>query len=101
MLIYNVTTHISWPIHEAWLSWMQQHHLPAIMAAGCFEKYQIVRLLDVDDSDGPTYAVQFYCSGLDAYHRYIDDFAPELRNEALGKWGDQAIAFRTLMELVG
>jgi hypothetical protein len=101
MLIYNVTSHISWAIHDAWLLWMQQHHLPAIIATGCFEKYQMVRLLEVDDSEGPTYAVQFYCPYREAYNTFINHFAPDLRKDAQVKWGDQAVAFRTLMETVG
>ncbi len=51
MYIYNVTTHVHWSIHEAWVQWMQQQHIPAVIATGCFEKHQMVRVLETDDTE--------------------------------------------------
>ena len=101
MLIYNVTTKVSWPIHKEWLQWMQGIHIPEVMATGCFEKFQMVRLLEIDEEEGPSYAIQYYASGRDVYEKYINEYAPALREKTTKAWGDQFIAFRTLMEVVG
>ena len=62
MLIYNVTTKLHHAIHQAWLSWMKETHIPEVLATGCFEKFQLARILETDEEEGPTYAVQYYAA---------------------------------------
>lgn len=99
-IVYNVTNKVSHLIHREWLKWMQEHHIPAVLATGCFIKASVLRLKDVDDSEGPTYAIQYYAASETDYERYLSNFATALRQETIDKWGDQFIAFRTLMEIV-
>ena len=100
MIIYNVTTKVDTRIAEAWLLWMQQEHIPEVMATACFVDYKVVRLLDTDDSEGPTYAVQYIANDRATYQKYIDEFAHELRRKSMERWGNGFISFRTLMEVV-
>ena len=82
MLIYNVTTKIDPSIHEKWVAWMKDQHIPAVMHTGCFTHYHFVRVLDIDDSDGPTYAVQYFIKNRAEYDRYIETYASALRQAA-------------------
>ena len=100
MFIYNVTLKIDHSIHEEWVKWMKEEHLPDVMKTGCFEKYQFVKLLDVDESEGPTYAAQYFAISKAQYNRYIDMYASKLRQDGMNKWGNKFIAFRTLMEVI-
>jgi hypothetical protein len=100
MLIYNVTTKVDWSIADEWVKWMQETHIPEVMGSGCFEKHQLVRLLDIDEQEGPTYAAQYYATSKISYEDYIDKYATELREKVINKWGNKFISFRTLMELV-
>ena len=100
MFIYNITIQVDWSIHEAWLQWMQDIHLPEILGTGCFEKHQFVRLIEIDETEGPTYAVQFYVASKANYNRYIELYAPALRQKGIELWTDKMIAFRTLMQIV-
>ena len=100
MIIYNVTVKISWQIAEQWVAWMQQKHIPDIMKTECFSSHQFVKLLDIDEEEGPTYATQFYASTRAKVNIYIDEHAPTLRDDSFNKWGDQFIAFRSIMEVV-
>lgn len=99
MLIYNVTIKIEWNISTQWLAWMKAEHIPEVMATQCFERFQMVRVLQTDETEGPTYAVQYYANGYTQYNQYIEDFAPALREKTIQKWGNQFIAFRSLMEI--
>jgi len=99
-LIYNITHKVSHAIHISWLAWMQQDHIPRILDTGCFTKASFYRLKEVDDTEGPTYVVQFHAALEADYERYLQDFASTFRQEAFNKWGDQFIAFRTIMEVV-
>lgn len=100
MFIYNVTIKIDHSIHEAWLQWMNETHIPDVMNTGCFEKSLFVKLLETDETEGPTYAVQYYAVSKAQYNRYIDLYSAKLRKDGMNKWGNKFIAFRTLMEVV-
>lgn len=100
MLVYNVTTKIDWSIADEWPNWMLHEHIPALMHTGCFIKYQLLRLLQNDETDGPTYAAQYYALSHSEYAMYLQKFATEFRRQTLEKWGEKIIAFRTLMEVV-
>jgi Domain of unknown function (DUF4286) len=100
MLIYNVTTKVSHGINEDWLHWMKEEHIPKILATGMFTDHRMVRLLETDDSEGVTYAVQYFCNNWEQYAEYIKRFAPDLRQKAVDRWGNQIASFRTLMEVI-
>jgi hypothetical protein len=99
-IIYNVTIKLTWNIHNEWLDWMIHTHIPEVLATGCFEKHQLVRLLEIDEEEGPTYAAQYYAADKAAYETYMNEFAPALRQAGMAKWGNQFIAFRSLMQVV-
>jgi Domain of unknown function (DUF4286) len=100
MIIYNVTTKVNWAIHDEWLQWMRQQHVPQILKTGCFFESRILRLLETDDEDGPTYAVQYHAFGVENYHTYIEHYAAAFRQDARELWGDQIISFRSVMEVL-
>ena len=100
MVVYNISMKVSAAINMDWLQWQKQEHIPEVMASGCFTDYKFFRLLEQDDTDTFTYIVQYAATTIEDYHKYMDKAAPALRNKAIKKWGDQFIAFRTVMEIV-
>ena len=100
MIIYNVTVKVDAAIADAWLQWLLQEHAPALVATGCFTRFTVVRLLEIDDAEGPTYAIQYHAERMDDYERYKNEFAQGLQQQSTQKWGDRFIAFRTLMQVV-
>ena len=100
MFIYNVTIKIQEAIHETWLQWLKEEHVPEVLATGCFTNATIVRLLEVDDSEGPTYAVQYVAESKSLYNQYIENFAGPLRQKSFDKWGNQFMGFRSLMQVI-
>jgi hypothetical protein len=100
MIIYNVTIKIETQIADAWLQWLLNEHIPLVMQTNCFVDYKVVRLLEVDDNEGPTYAIQYYAQSKADYNRYIEIYSSEMRKISFGKWGDRFIVFRSVMEVV-
>jgi hypothetical protein len=100
MIVYNVTIKVNWNILEEWLAWQLDEDIPAILATGLFDDYKFFRLLEQDETEGPTFIVQYFTSSLENYQKYIIEFAPALQERGRNKWGDGFIAFRTLMRLV-
>ena len=100
MYIYNVTVKIDWSIHDAWVPWMLNAHMPEMVKTGCFTHFQLIRLLDVDEKEGPTYAAQYFAESKPDYNRYIEIHSAAIRQKYFDKWGDRFVAFRSLMQIV-
>ena len=100
MFIYNVTIKVKNEIQEDWLEWLKAEHIPEVIATGCFQKATLLRLMEVDESEGPTFAVQYYAESKGAYNQYIEKYANLLRQKSYEKWGDSFIAFRSIMQVV-
>lgn len=100
MIIYNVTTKVSTTIQNEWLSWIKEEHIPDILNTGCFTKANILKLLETDDSEGPTYAIQYHAESKALYNLYIEKYAGPMRQKSFDKWGNQFIAFRSVMQVV-
>ena len=100
MIVYNITIKVGWQIHEQWLAWMRGEHIPAMLATGQFDSCKLYRLMDQDETEGPTFVAQYATTSIDRYEKYIIGFSQLLQAEGRSKWGDQFIAFRTLMSLL-
>jgi len=100
MIIYNVTIKVHDSIKEEWLAWLKEEHIPDVLSTGCFTDARIFQLLEVDDSEGPTYAIQYNALSKALYNRYIDQFAGIMRQRSFDKWGDKFIAFRSVLQVV-
>ena len=100
MFVYNVTTKVAHTIQQQWLQWIKEEHIPDIINTGCFTNATILQLLEVDDSEGPTYAIQYFAESKSQYNIYIEKFAPLMRQKAIEKWGDKFIAFRSIMQVI-
>lgn len=99
-IIYNVTVRVDKAIAGDWLQWTLKEHAPKIVGTKCFTYFSVLQLLDIDDSEGPTYAVQYFTNTLNDYHKYIDEYADDFRNQSSAKWGNSITAFRTIMKVI-
>ena len=100
MIIYNVTIKISKSIADNWMQWLKEEHIPEVTGTGCFTTANILQLLEIDDDEGPTYAIQYFAESREKYDFYIENFAGLMREKSFQKWGDQFIAFRSVMQIV-
>lgn len=97
-IIYNVTIKVEHNIAADWRQWMLKEHIPMLMDTGCFTDARLFRLLDQDDTDGPTFCAQYFCNTRAEYDRYIENFAEKMRAETQKNWGGKFVAFRSLMQ---
>ena len=99
MIIYNVTVSVEESIKTDWLNWMKTEHIPEVMAAAVFTKAQINRVIFQGDSNN-TFAIAYTCLSMKDLHKYQVNFAAELQEKHLARYGDKAVAFRTIMEVI-
>lgn len=100
MIVYNISNKVGLAIEADWVQWQLQEHIPAIMASGQFTDYKFYRLLEQEDDGSATYIIQYFAPTKEHYHNYIQNFAPQRRQEAFERWGNQFIAFRSIMQVV-
>lgn len=100
MIIYNVTTKVEHGIAAAWLAWLKEEHIPDLIQTGCFTHAVILQLIEADDGEGTTYAVQYHAESKALYDRYIEHHAEDMRKKASDKWNKKIISFRTVMQAV-
>ena len=98
MILYNVTVNIDQDVEEEWLDWMKTVHIPNVMSTGLFFDQKIYRLLN--EEEGSTYSLQYFCKSLEDLNHYFDTYAPDLVKEHLEKYKDKHVAFRTVLEAV-
>ena len=99
-IIYNETVKLELQIADEWLQWLLNEHIADIIQTKCFFDYKVVRLLDIDDSEGPTYAIQYFAESKTDYNRYMELHAAKMEKISLEKWGGQLISFKTVMEVL-
>lgn len=99
MILYNVTISLDPNVEHVWIAWMKDVHIPDMIATGCFVSHRFLKLLnDRQDVEGPTYAIQYFAENKSDIDRYLDEFAPRLRQAANDRFPNQFAAFRTLLE---
>ena len=99
-IVYNVTVKVEKSIADKWLQWLVQEHAPQIIATNCFTKFTALKLLEYDDEESTTYAIQYLANTIDDYKTYLNQFADQFRKQSFDKWGNKFVAFRTVMEIV-
>ncbi|SEA20286.1 DUF4286 family protein [Pedobacter hartonius] len=99
MLLYNVTIIIEDASAEAWLNWMQEEHIPEVMATGMFVSNRLLQVVD-SPNEGVTYCIQYVTQSMEDYDTYQQLFAPALQEDLNTKFRDKFVSFRTLMEYI-
>ena len=100
MIIYNVTIKVENAIADEWLRWLKEEHIPDMKATGYFTEARIFHLLETDEEDGKTYAVQYHAPDLNCYKKYLEEFSTQMRKKGTDKWSNHFVAFRSVLELV-
>ena len=100
MIIYNVTVNIDDSVHDKWLLWMTEKHIPGVLATGKFVKATFVKVLVVEEMGGSTYSTQFFAESHEQLESYYKEDAPQMREEGLKLFGDKMLAFRTELEVL-
>ncbi len=99
MYIYNVTINIEETVHDEWLNWMQDEHIPDMLATGKFSKALLSKVLVEEEMGGVTYSVQYTTSNKQTLQKYYNEDADRLRSES-NRFAGKFVAFRTELEIV-
>ena len=100
MIIYNVTINVDESIHDIWMAWMTEKHIPEMLNTGKFTKALMTQVLVEEDLGGITYSIQFSCPSREILEEYYRNEAEEMRREGFELFGNKFGAFRTELRVV-
>lgn len=100
MVLYNVTIVLDPTIKTEWEEWMKTVHIPDVMATGFFLEYKMSRVIDQNNPDDSTYAIQYLCKSMEALEDYQLNHAPKLQAEHTNRYSGKFGAFRTLLKVL-
>ena len=98
MIIYNVTIKIDLSVHDSWLKWMKDEHIPRMIETGCFRDSKIYRVIEDHSTDGITYEIQYFARRLTDYYDYKEHHSARMQKEGLLLFSGKFSAFRTLQK---
>jgi len=97
MIVYNVTVKVDNTILKDWLIWIEKH-MPEVVNTGCFVSSSFFELLDPKTDVNRTFVIQYFAENMKEYEKYVSDFAPKLREDGMQKFGDNFVAFRSILQ---
>lgn len=100
MIIYNITTQVTADAEDNWKRWLREEYLPAIDATGLLSSHQLVQLLELEQEEGATYAVQLYFENMQRFAEFRADHLSELEEMERRRWRDDVVSFASLMEVI-
>lgn len=78
-----------------------EEHIPEVMQTGCFTDCKVLKLItEAEDNQGVNYAIQYTAASMEDYVKYRDTFGPGLQQKTKEKYGDQVLAYRSLLEVI-
>ena len=99
MYIYNVTINIDETVHNEWVDWMKNEHIPDMLATGKFSKALMTKVLVQEEMGGITYSIQYTTNSKETLQQYYSEDADRLRTESQ-RFAGKFVAFRTELEIV-
>lgn len=99
MIIYNVTINVQEDIHDEWLKWMKEEHIPDMLDTKKFSKALMTKVMVQEPMGGITYSVQYTTESREMLQRYYEENAEDLRSRSKAFEG-KFVAFRTELEVI-
>jgi hypothetical protein len=99
MILYNITVIIDEGIEREWLLWMQDIHIPEVMATGKFVSQRLLKVLE-SPNEGVTYCVQFVADSKALYDLYRVQSEQTFLSALQNKYPNKLVSFSTIMEFV-
>lgn len=99
MYIYNVTINVEEAIHEDWVKWMKEEHIPEMLGTGKFKKALMTRVMVTEAMGGITYSIQYTTENKANLEKYYKEDADRLRGKSKAFEG-KFVTFRTEMQVI-
>lgn len=100
MYLYNITIKIETGLESDWLLWMHEEYIPQILTYKTFYEYKLYKILNIDDTDGATYALQLFAENELLIEQFLNSHLQTIQQIQQQRWLGRMYSFATLMENV-
>ncbi len=100
MLIFNITFLVSDKVHNTWLKWVREEHIPFMIDSTYFSQPQVARVVTSDKEDGTSFSVQFHVDDLRTLKQWNQEYSAKLKANCSQNFGTEVLFFTTVLELV-
>lgn len=100
MIIYNVTINIDESIHDDWLLWMTNTHIPEVMKSKMFLAAKMSKVIVTEPLGGITYSIQYSCENQTKLDQYQKQFEEKIETKHKEKFQNKFVAFPSLLKIV-
>jgi len=100
MLIFNTTYLVSDDVHNNWLKWIREQHIPFMLDSTYFSHPQVARVITSDKQEGTSFSVQFRVDDMRTLKRWNQEYNKAFQDNCSQQFGTEVIFFTTVLELV-
>ena len=100
MILYLVQVSIDREIADQWQRWMQDIHIPDVVATGCFQNAWMARMAESDTEARRAYRMVYLAKSKDSLDRYQAEFAPALQMDHTERFEGRFDASRELLDVI-
>jgi len=100
MYLYNITYNINDEIHNHWLQWMKEIHIPEVLRNSNFSTAKLIKVLIDEELGGITYSVQYQVDTKEKLNQFLNHSTFNTF-EIMGKeFPNQFVTFSTELKVV-
>ncbi len=100
MIIYNTTVKVELQFVHQFVAFITKEHLVHSMATGFVSDNAFYKLLNIDNSDGVTYCIQYKMTDIGMYNQYCMVFDNQFKEELKNKFGENLVYFSSILQEV-
>ena len=98
MIIYSVTVCVADEVVEDWECWMNDVHIPDVMATGFFRESRFARIVEPSSPDDRTsFRIDYFCDSMSKYEQYRDTAAAALQSDHTRRYEGRFEASRQIL----
>jgi len=100
MNIFNITYLVSDKVHDSWLEWIREEHIPFMLGSEYFTQPQVARVITSAKEEGTSFSVQFHVHDMHTLKLWNKEYSLLFKENCSRKFGDEVLFFTTVLELI-
>lgn len=100
MYLYNITFNIDEKIHQNWLQWVQEKHIPEVLEKATFKSAKLIQVMLEEEMGGITYSVQYQVESKQLLDSFLNDSTYNLFAEMTRLFPNQFVSFSTELQVI-
>ena len=100
MYLYNITFNIDEKIHQNWLQWIREKHIPEVLKKSSFKNAKLIQVLIDEEMGGFTYSVQYQVESKEKLDSFLNDSSYNIFSEMTKLFPNQFVSFSTELQII-